>query len=419
MVKHADPGKAARHERLLTFHTPDRYFVQVVDNGTGIPADRRAEVFGMFKRFHGAAIPGSGLGLYMVRRQAKRLGAKLSFASSPARTTFHLEFLFACHEAPVAGNRRAAHPVGMRKFPALASALLTFAACTAPTVRIADRADDAKLANDVRALVAELGDGVHAAVWLGPAGSPPSLAWNVETPMPCASAIKAAYLVELFAARADALDQPLPGADGVLADARHPAVAHFSEAQRATARKALGGASTRRIAEAMISGKGVDNLTYNIAANLVTACCGGPLALDGKLHARATDWGDLRVRRYMLADRTANGDNEATAHALAAVHATLAQRRVPGLSNATVDACRAVLARPADAQGRACFAKNGALDSDPITRVEAGWREGPDGAQVYVVMLAQSGVAAAERAAAGQQLGTAATRLVTRLLATR
>ncbi|MBY0396764.1 MAG: hypothetical protein K2X91_09890, partial [Thermoleophilia bacterium] len=32
----------------------------------------------------------------------------------------------------------------------------------------------------------------------------------------------------------------------------------------------------------------------------------------------------------------------------------------------------------------------GALDSDPVTRVESGWREGPDGSQfVYVIMLAR------------------------------
>lgn len=296
--------------------------------------------------------------------------------------------------------------------------LAACSAAPAPT-RVADRAADPRLLAEVKALVAELGPGMRAAVWLGPANGEPTLAWNVETPLPSASAIKAAYLVELFAARAEALDAPLPGADAVLADAKHPAIAHFTDAQRATARKLLGGASTRRIAEAMIASKGVDNVTYNIAANLVTAFFGGPTWLDDKLHARAGQWRDLRVRRYMLTDRHADGDNEATAHALAAVHAALATRSVAGLSPATIDACRAVLARPADAQGRLAFAKSGALDSEPVTRVEAGWREGPQGAVVYVVMLAQDDVAASERAAAGQRLGAAAQRLQERLLAAR
>ncbi len=301
----------------------------------------------------------------------------------------------------------------------LLAILLLLVACATHVPPIADRADDPRLLAEVRAVVAELGHGMRAAVWLGPARGEPQLAWNVEATMPCASAIKAAYLVELFAAHADALDRPLPGADAVLADDQHPAVAHFTPAQRAVAQQALAGVSTRRLAEAMISSKGVDNLTYNVAANLVTACLGGPIWLQSKVHARDPLWRGLHVRRYMLTDRTVNGDNDATAHSLAAVHGSLAARSVDGLSRQTIEACRLILVRAADAQGRAVFAKGGALDSDPVTRVEAGWREGPQGAVVHVVMLAQDGVAAAERTAAGQRLGAAARRIEQLLLAPR
>ena len=297
--------------------------------------------------------------------------------------------------------------------------MLLFAACTSAPVPVADRAEDRRLLASVQQVIAELGPGVRAAVWLGPALGTPQLAWNVEVPMPCASAIKAAYLVELFAAHADRLDQPLPGAGATLADAEHPAVAHFTEAQRDAATKALGGASTFRIAEAMITGKGVDNLTYNLAANLVTAALGGPVWLEAKLHARAPEWRGLRVRRYMLADRTTNGDNDATAHALADVHGRLARRELPGVPRLAIDAARMVLARTADAQGRATFGKDGALDSEPITRVEAGWREGPDGAFVHVVMIAQTGVDPAQRADAGQRLGAAAQAIERLLLQSR
>ena len=65
------------------------------------------------------------------------------------------------------------------------------------------------------------------------------------------------------------------------------------------------------------------------------------------------------------------------------------------------------------------FSKSGALDSDPVTRVEGGWREGPAGAVVHVVMLAQDGVPPQERAAAGQRLGAAARRIEDLLLAPR
>jgi hypothetical protein len=293
------------------------------------------------------------------------------------------------------------------------------AACTSSLAPIPDHADDRRLLADVRAAVAELGPGARAAVWLGRPGQSPTFAWNVDVPMPCASAIKAAYLVELFAARSGALDTPLPGADAVLADDAHFAIAHFTPQQRTTARTALGGASTRRIAEAMISSKGVDNATYNIAANLVTAFLGGPTGLHTKLHTRHPEWTGLHVRRYMIRSRTENGDNEATARALAAVHASLAARDVPGLAAADIAACRDVLQQPADAAGRARFAKSGALDSSPVTRVAAGWCETPEGPLVHVVMLAQDDVPADELAAAGARLGAATRRIERMLLAPR
>jgi hypothetical protein len=80
-----------------------------------------------------------------------------------------------------------------------------------------------------------------------------------------------------------------------------------------------------------------------------------------------------------------------------------------------LDAARTVLAGPADQLGRATFQKGGALDSEPVTRVEAGFREGPDGAIVHVVMLTWPGVPAGERAEAGQRLGELGKRLVQRL----
>lgn len=295
------------------------------------------------------------------------------------------------------------------------TALLALFACSTRPAPVADTAADPALLAEVRKEVAALGPGVRAAVWLGPAGEPPTLAWNVEQPMPTASAIKAAYLIELFAADVNALDRPVAEIHSILTDAEHPAVTHFTADQRATALQALGSATVRRLGEAMITGKGVDNVTYNIAANLVTALAGGPAWLEAKLHARTPAFEDLRVRRYMLADRTTTGDNEATAHALAAVHAGLARRDVPRVSRLALDAARTVLAGPADRLGRATFQKGGALDSEPVTRVEAGFREGPDGAVVHVVMLAWPGVAPGQRAAAGQRLGDLAKQLVQRL----
>lgn len=280
---------------------------------------------------------------------------------------------------------------------------ILLAACAAPKPLPLNRSVLA-LDADVRAVLEQLGPDVRAAIWLSAPSGPPAYAMNVDTPMPTASAIKAAYLVELFAEFADRLDAPFPDAAKRLGDAKDAAVRDYPAAQRTTASKALGKASVQRVAEAMITGKGVDNATYNLAANLVTAHFGGPAWLDARLHQRDARWQGLHVRRYMLADRREHGDNEATARALAAVHSMLATGCARGVPESAMAAARAILQRPDDEGGRHRFQKTGALDSDPVTRVDAGFVEGPHGVAVYVVMLAQDKVATSDLATAGQQL---------------
>jgi hypothetical protein len=305
---------------------------------------------------------------------------------------------------PLAADAPAEHRCRMRR---LVLPLLLAAACTSPPPRPTLAPS---LAAAVEAELATLGPDVRAGIWLSTPLGEPLLAIAADGPFPVASAIKAAYLVELFAAFPAALDAPLPSAAAVFADAKHPAIAHFPAAARETARAALANASLRRLGAAMITGAGVDNTTYNIAANLVTAHFGGPAWLDRRLHARAPHWAGLHVRRYMLTPR-GNGDNEATPRALAAVHGMLALGAVPGVDDRAVAAARDVLAAAPDAAGRKRFRKGGSLDSVPLTRVEAGWTEGPEGTLVHVVMLAQDRVADGTAAAAGQSLAAAARRI--------
>jgi PAS domain S-box-containing protein len=90
-IKYSDPAKPSRTVSVQTFDSADRFFLRVADNGTGIPQQRQAEVFEMFKRFHAPSIPGSGLGLHIVKKQVKKLGATIEFDSSPDGTTFYLK----------------------------------------------------------------------------------------------------------------------------------------------------------------------------------------------------------------------------------------------------------------------------------------------------------------------------------------
>lgn len=294
-------------------------------------------------------------------------------------------------------------PGGMRRVAPGWCSLLLLAGCAAPPLRV-----DPGLRAAVVAELKGLGRGVQAAVWLSAPGQEPVVAFDEDEPMPCASSIKAAFLVELFAENAAALDAPFPLAEALPEGPRSPAVAHLPESDYRTALPLLQGASVRRIGEVMIRGDGVDNTTYNIAANVVIAHFGGPEWLRVALLARAPSWRGLSVRRWMLADRLANGDNTATARSLAAVHGMLALGAVPGVDPRAVAAAREVLAAGRDEAGRAVFRKDGDLDSDPVTRVHAGWREGPGGPFVFVVMLREVGRSGPE---AGERLAREATKL--------
>ena len=155
---------------------------------------------------------------------------------------------------------------------------------------------------------------------MGSGGKPnPWYEWKSKAIYPTASAIKTAYLVELFTAHSTHLDEPLTGLAEVLGDDDHPALAPFNPATRAEIRRELAGASARRVGEVMMGKLHASNAVYNAAANVTTAVLGGPVNLTSKIHARDQEFAPIEVRRYMLAPRDRPGDNEASASALAAV----------------------------------------------------------------------------------------------------
>lgn len=75
---------------------PGQIVIEVSDDGAGIPDKDHARIFDAFERGTGAAqlAPnGIGMGLYLARKMADRLGAELSMSSSPdAGSTFTLTF---------------------------------------------------------------------------------------------------------------------------------------------------------------------------------------------------------------------------------------------------------------------------------------------------------------------------------------
>jgi len=85
--------KVGRHWRLA-----------VADNGIGIAPEYHAQIFGAFKRLHGARIPGTGMGLAICQRVVERYGGRI-WVESEARNgaTFYFTVPVAEAEAAHAG----------------------------------------------------------------------------------------------------------------------------------------------------------------------------------------------------------------------------------------------------------------------------------------------------------------------------
>lgn len=90
-AKYADPGRPVRWVRI-GFQRPagsEDWWVEVSDNGMGIPPELHGRVFERFFRGHPDAAEGTGLGLAIVREAVQQLDSALEFESEPGRgTTF-------------------------------------------------------------------------------------------------------------------------------------------------------------------------------------------------------------------------------------------------------------------------------------------------------------------------------------------
>jgi two-component system OmpR family sensor kinase len=82
---------------VSVLRTPDAAVLEVLDNGPGIPPEERERVFDRFYRRDQADVPGSGLGLSIVRSVAERHGARAELDGGPggkglrARVSFPLQ----------------------------------------------------------------------------------------------------------------------------------------------------------------------------------------------------------------------------------------------------------------------------------------------------------------------------------------
>jgi two-component system OmpR family sensor kinase len=100
---------AGTHVWLVT----DGTTLRVEDDGPGIPAEHRDQVFARFTRLDGSRASGSGLGLAIARELAERMGGQLTLDSEPRRTAFVLDLpsVSTGNRGDVRGNR---HEVSSR-----------------------------------------------------------------------------------------------------------------------------------------------------------------------------------------------------------------------------------------------------------------------------------------------------------------
>jgi hypothetical protein len=143
---------------------------------------------------------------------------------------------------------------GTRRTPRAAAVALALQAVLATSVARADRLDD-----QVQAVIGAPGDPVSVGVWFGPPGEP-LYQLAADHAMPAASVVKTAVLIELFAAHAGHLDEPLgSAADAIVADDNHPAMAPFAAAQRAEIRSGLTGATVRTVGAIVMGSRKASN----------------------------------------------------------------------------------------------------------------------------------------------------------------
>ena len=91
-IKYSDQSKD-RPSISITYTRNDKDVTfSVEDNGIGIPKEHQSKMFGMFNRFHPKVAFGSGLGMYLMKKSAKTIGAALSYEDTGSGSKFTLTF---------------------------------------------------------------------------------------------------------------------------------------------------------------------------------------------------------------------------------------------------------------------------------------------------------------------------------------
>jgi len=89
-IRYSDPEKSSKFVKITSWGTNKNVSITVEDNGLGIPKEYADKLFTMFARFHPDVASGSGLGLYIVKKHADKLGATISYNRTQDGSCFKL-----------------------------------------------------------------------------------------------------------------------------------------------------------------------------------------------------------------------------------------------------------------------------------------------------------------------------------------
>lgn len=105
-LKFARPGVPVRVE-VFTERRGDRVRIVVSDNGIGVDPANQVKIFRIFERAVGISVPGTGIGLAIVKKAAERMGGAVGVISEPHRgSQFWIELPKATGGREVASAKR-------------------------------------------------------------------------------------------------------------------------------------------------------------------------------------------------------------------------------------------------------------------------------------------------------------------------
>lgn len=90
-IKYQNPENGNPLIELSAWTENENLVFKLQDNGLGIPKDLQKDMFKMFKRFHPKVSYGSGLGLYLMRKSADVINAKIDFTDPGEGVCFTLK----------------------------------------------------------------------------------------------------------------------------------------------------------------------------------------------------------------------------------------------------------------------------------------------------------------------------------------